>query len=70
MGIDPIWIFLSVCEVPDVNHPAATSRHAPRFMLGSLKKKSLKYRNCVAGGAPKCGTGVQLLASALKFKLS
>lgn len=59
MGIDPIWIFPSVCEVPDVNHGAATSRNTRRFMLrrSLKKKKSLKYRNCVAGGGESVELG-------------
>lgn len=39
MGIDPIWIFRSVCEGPDVNHRAATSRKSSAFYAQEIIKK-------------------------------
>lgn len=70
MGIDPIWIFPSVCEVPDVNHQAATSRNARRFMLRRSLKKIIKIQKLRSRWGLKCGIEVGALASALKFRLS
>lgn len=70
MGIDPIWIFPSVCEVPDVNHRATTSRNARRFMLRRSFKKIIKIQKLHSRWGLKCGIGVELLASALKYRLS